>query len=90
MLGDICYYNAGNNLYIANCFTQRANFDTDYVAVKKAFQDVEELADCCKLSVGIPYGYGCGIANGSWEKVEKIIQEVFGSSKVNCQIWKLK
>lgn len=89
LLGDVCYYKEGNSFYIANCFTQRENFDTDYTAVKKAFEDVEQVASCCKLSVGIPYGYGCGIANGEWEKVESIIKKVFENSKVDCQIWKL-
>ena len=89
LLGSICYYEAGNNLHIANCFTQKANFDTDYKALKEALLDVEDFALFCKLSVGIPYKYGCGIANGDWEKVESIIKEVFEKSKVDCQIWKL-
>ena len=35
-----------------------------------------------KLSVAIPYGIGCGIANGDWNKVYKIIEEVFSDYDV--------
>ena len=29
------------------------------------------------LSIAIPYGIGCSIANGDWNKVYKIIEKVF-------------
>lgn len=34
------------------------------------------------LSVAIPYGIGCGIANGDWKEVYKIIEKVFDNFDV--------
>jgi hypothetical protein len=31
-----------------------------------------------KLSIAIPYGIGCGLADGDWTIVSIMIEEVFG------------
>lgn len=75
---------------VVNCFTQRYNFTTCYDAVRKCFKSVVELMDSVGLkTVGIPYGYGCGIAKGEWRKIDEIIHEVFDNSEVVCEVWKL-
>lgn len=88
-LGDI-FYSKERDCIIANCFTQDKYYNTNYSALKKAFAqlrfDAERLGN---LTVGIPHGYGCGIANGEWGIVEEIILTVFGNSCVDFQIWKL-
>lgn len=38
------------------------------------------------LSMAIPYGIGCGIANGDWNKVYKIIEEVFSDYDIGYNI----
>ena len=63
--------------FIMNMFSQKENFDTDYEAMRKGLQTIKEYAKSLKLSIAIPYGIGCGIANGYWNTVYKIIKEVF-------------
>lgn len=67
---------------IMNMFSQKENFDTDYEAMKIALEEIKEYAKSFKLSVAIPYGIGCGIANGDWNIVHKIIEEVFNDYDV--------
>lgn len=67
---------------IMNMFSQKENFDTDYEAMKIALEEIKEYAKSFKLSVAIPYGIGCGIANGDWNIVYKIIEEVFNDYDV--------
>ena len=43
-----------------------------------------------KLSVAIPYGIGCGIANGDWNIVYKIIEKVFQECDVTLYKLDLK
>lgn len=68
--------------FIMNVFSQKENFDTDYEAMRKALTEIKEYAKKFKLSIAIPYGIGCGIANGDWNIVYKIIEEVFNDYDV--------
>lgn len=72
-----------NGKYIASIFSQDKNFNTDYEAMKKALEIVKEFAKQENLSVAIPYKIGCGIANGEWEKVLEVINEVFKDYSVS-------
>lgn len=65
-----------------NMFSQKENFDTDYEAMQICLNEVKEYAKSFNLSVAIPYGIGCGIANGDWKKVYKIIETVFNDYEV--------
>lgn len=67
---------------IANLFSQKPNFDTDYEVMKKGLEQIKEVAKKNNLSIAIPYGIGCGIANGNWNEVYKIVDEVFSNYKV--------
>ena len=81
------WYNG--EIYIANCFTQTEFFYTRYDSVRNCFEEIARFAEKKGLSVGIPYKYGCGIANGSWEEVEQIIIDVFANKEIDCKILKL-
>lgn len=76
-----------DNLLIANIFSQKPNFDTDYEAIKEAFKTVRGIAKLMCKKVLIPYKIGCGIAKGDFDKVLDIILEVFKDS--DCTIYKL-
>lgn len=89
-LGEVFYCNEGDTI-IANCFTQDIFYNTNYSAVEKAFKKLRAKAEeMGGVNIGIPYGYGCGIANGDWAVVEEIIVKVFRNTRVECQIWKFK
>lgn len=68
--------------YIANMFSQDENFNTDYEAMEIALDKIKEYAKQEKLTVAMPYGIGCGIANGKWEIVFEIIYNVFKGYEV--------
>lgn len=74
--------------FIMNMFSQKPNFDTDYEMMKIAFKEIKEYAKSFNLTICMPYGIGCGIANGDWNKVYKIIEEVF--SDYDVTLYKLK
>lgn len=76
-----------DTLLIANIFSQKPNFDTDYEAIKEAFKTVRGIAKLMCKKVLIPYKIGCGIAKGDFDKVLDIILEVFKDG--NCTIYKL-
>lgn len=85
--GKVHYFIADENV-IANMFSQEPNFNTDYEALKIALLDIKREAKSHKLSVCMPYGIGCGIANGNWNEVYKIIDEVF--KDYNVTLYKLE
>lgn len=74
--GTVLFYKDYKTI-IANIFSQRPNFETDYIAMRKCLTYVKQWVENNQLSVAIPYGIGCGIANGDWNEVYKIIEEVF-------------
>lgn len=84
----LLYGDVNNKKKIANIFSQKPNFDTDYEALKKALEYIKSWASNNNLSIAIPYGIGCGIANGDWNIVYKIIEEIF--SDYNAVLYKLE
>jgi len=84
--GTVHYYK--DNKIIANCFSQKPNYDTDYEMIKKCFKEIKEFAIENELSICMPYKYGCGIANGNWEIVEDIIINIFDDYDIT--IYKLE
>lgn len=79
-----------NDQYISNCFTQKPNFDTDYKAIKKCFKVLLVMCNQFNKTIAIPYKYGCGIANGDWNIVSKIFEDLSDEYGVNISIYKLK
>ena len=75
---------------IANCFTQKPNFDTDYEAIKQVFRGL--LIECKNQNktIAIPFKYGCGIANGDWSIVSKIFEELSSEHDVDISIYRLE
>ena len=81
-LGRVCYADA-DDFIVANCFSQEENFDTNYYALRECLIDVNESMNTFNLdTVAIPYKYGCGIANGDWNIVLSIFEEVFADKKL--------
>lgn len=66
-----------NGKYIASIFSQDKNFNTDYEAMREALELVKGFAKQENLSVALPYGMGAGIANGNFNKILEVIEEVF-------------
>ena len=76
-LGEVCMVYT-DDFIIANCFSQREDFNTDYKALIKCLSKVRKyMLDCGYRTVAIPYKYGCGIANGDWETVFDIFNDIF-------------
>lgn len=73
--------------FIANLFGQ-LNYGrqkvryTDYNALRVALVKLKCFAEEQSLSVALPYNIGCGLANGEWSVVEKIIDEAFHDYEV--------
>ena len=82
LCGNVFYYKTADKI-IANMFSQKENFNTDYFNIEIALKDILNFAKESKLSVCIPYGIGCGIANGDWNTVYKIIDKVFKDYEVS-------
>lgn len=85
-MGDVYFYISDK--IIANMFSQKANFNTDYYNMKYALNNIKNFARSNNYSIAIPYGIGCGIANGDWNKVYKIIDKVFEDYSVT--LYKLR
>lgn len=77
-LGEVCFAKT-DKYVVGNVYSQNADFSTNYVALEKALEKVDAYMRKNKLkSVGIPYGYGCGIASGNWYLVSKIFDKILG------------
>jgi O-acetyl-ADP-ribose deacetylase (regulator of RNase III) len=72
---------------IANMFSQH-EMTTDYVALRGCLQTVKMLACSMDKTVALPYNLGCGIADGDWNTVYEIIEEIL--SDYGATIYKLK
>jgi len=84
---SLCVWTKDNHCII-NVFGQlgygRAQQQTDYDALYSGFATAaEEIRNtfldgnpCYQIPIAIPYGIGCGLAGGDWEKVEEILKLV--------------
>jgi len=86
LLGKLQIVPAGGKA-VANLFGQlkfgrSKTVYTDYDALKQALNILKSYAKERGLSVALPYNIGCGLANGSWDIVEKIIKEAFDDYEV--------
>ena len=74
-LGEVCFANTDKYI-IANCFSQGWDFTTDYDALHKCMECVNNFMDAHGYkNVAFPFHYGCGIASGDWDIVLSIICE---------------
>lgn len=81
LLGNVQYVEIGNGRYVANVFGQ-LNYGrcggicyTSYEHLEAAFRKISESFP--NSSFAIPYGIGCGLANGDWKVVEELIYIYF-------------
>lgn len=84
---SLCVWTKDNHCII-NVFGQlgygRGQQQTDYEALYSGFaMAAEEIRNtflngnpCYQIPIVIPYGIGCGLAGGDWEKVEEILKLV--------------
>lgn len=90
-LGTISLYHEQGKPSVANIYGQdgygRDKRYTDYDALESALWELAYIADVHGMTVGLPYGIGCGLAGGDWEIVYEIIQDIF--TDVDCYIYKL-
>ena len=74
---------------IENCFTQD-DFVTDYIALKTCFGKIIRMCDKYNYHIAVPYKYGCGIAKGSWDIVERTLERLSNYYGVDITIYKLE
>jgi len=90
ILGKVCFYEGEK--VIANIFGQKSigrGLRTNYEALNSGLVCVHEYAKNHRMSVGIPFKIGCGLAGGDWNVVSKMIENIFGNSEVVCRIYTL-
>ena len=66
---------AGNKVVInifgqLNCGHDKICY-TRYDAIATAFDELNRIA--ASKTVAFPYGFGCGLANGDWTQIEKLM-----------------
>ena len=90
LLGTVLYQFAVNGKIVADMFAQRnhGRVKTDYDALQKCLEEVEEFCMERNFSLGIPGRLGCGLAGGDWKYVyENIIVPIFEDSSVMLYIY---
>ena len=55
---------------------------TDYAALEGALIDLKNRAMKTNSSIALPFNIGCGLANGSWDVVSKMIDEIYSDYDV--------
>ena len=92
LLGLMQLIQVTDTLYISNVFGQltygkdASVIYTNYEALKVSLNKLFESASDKKLDVYIPYKIGCGLANGDWNVVLNIINELDALYDVNIYI----
>lgn len=86
-LGDIILY--FSKPIIANCFTQH-KWKTDCQALRHCFEKIKGYVRETHYidTIGVPFNYGCGIADSDWETVLGIFKDLFNNTDIDFQIWK--
>lgn len=81
-LGDVQFVPLSNHQFIANCGTQDRyggpGVHVDYDAIETCMQKVKEFAS--GRPVAMPK-LGAGLARGDWNRIEAIINKVFGADQ---------
>lgn len=60
-------------------------------AIHSAFHllNSNQVSSINSSKVGLPYGIGCGLAGGDWEKVEKMLETVSSFHNIDIYLYKL-
>lgn len=78
-----------NVKYVINLYTQYGygtdEVHLDYGALESGMTRVVSWAEGTdpKMSIGIPYGIGCGLAGGNWVRVKAILEKAFLNTTVS-------
>lgn len=83
---------ASNGVTFFNVYSQTGlggqDRQTTYDGIAEAFTDIRNMLllpqanrEKRVITIGVPYKYGCGLANGSWRIVRAIFEDIFGDSK---------
>lgn len=90
-LGNMQIVDVSNNIYIANMICQKGIRDNTsslppirYLAVESCFEKLSIWADDNNADIHMPR-IGCGLAGGSWDNIEKLIN--FKLSKHNVYVY---
>ncbi len=90
-LGTVSLYHEQGKPLVANIYGQdgygRHGVHTDYNALESALWELAHIANTHGMSVGLPYGIGCGLAGGDWNIVLPMIEDIF--QDVNCYLYKI-
>jgi O-acetyl-ADP-ribose deacetylase (regulator of RNase III) len=84
---------SGSSPIVVNMYSQttlspsHTSYDYMYEALTLFVDFIEPFQSVKK--VGIPYGMGCGLADGNWEIVKIIIEQAFAESDIEVVIVKL-
>lgn len=100
ILLGICYALQNPNVdkqrpIIAHLFGQ-SKYGMDgvcYTNVESLKQALSELARFCiegKYKVAMPYKIGCARGGADWDRVSRIIEEIFTDIDIDIEIWKLR
>lgn len=90
-LGKIQEVSINKNLSVINIFSQLYYGDSkltgidynNYSEMRKCFIELNKIRN--DRSIYFPYGFGCGLAGGEWDKVSGMIEEYF-PDVVYCKI----
>lgn len=86
--GENLIVKINNERAIANCFTQRSNYDTDYLAIWDCFSKLLAFCKNTNKTIAVPFKYGCGIANGDWAIVSNIFDNLSNKYNVIINVYK--
>ena len=92
-LGQVQFVKVNEDTWVANVIGQR-DIRKDkygiapirYEAVKEGLQKIEHFAKVNKASVHMPR-IGCGLAGGTWDKMEPIIKEAFSDESIAVTVY---
>jgi O-acetyl-ADP-ribose deacetylase (regulator of RNase III) len=86
-LGEVQFVKVEDDLWIANLIGQhKINKDENndppirYAAIEKGLNKVSEFAHALNASIHMPR-IGCGLAGGTWDKMEQIIEKTLLEKK---------
>jgi O-acetyl-ADP-ribose deacetylase (regulator of RNase III) len=90
VLGYVQYVPVEEDKYVANCATQfeywpRDKVHADYGAIEQCMKNLHGTCTWNKYSLAMPK-IGAGLAGGDWNRIEKIINDVFHDMEVKVYV----
>jgi O-acetyl-ADP-ribose deacetylase (regulator of RNase III) len=92
-LGEVQFVQVENEIWIANLIGQhKINKDESgnppirYDAIASGLQKVGDFAKKIQASIHMPR-IGCGLAGGTWDQIEPLIEESLSSKQINVTVY---